>query len=50
MEDKYHNLLTYLASVAVLRRLKTSSKCSEELIVKLNIKNAEKMGCEPMAI
>jgi len=42
--------ITYLASVAILRRLLTGGQADKIMLERLNQKNAEKMNCTPVTL
>lgn len=50
MPEKVRKQMVYLASVDVLRRLAKSGQVAIKVLERLNLKNAETMGCKAISI
>ena len=50
MSEQIHKEMIYLASVDVLRRLAIAGNVEMKILERLNLKNAETMGCKVVSI
>lgn len=50
MSEQIHKEMVYLASVDVLRRLADADSIDIKILERLNLKNAETMGCKVVSI
>ena len=50
VQEQQHNEIIYLAALSVLRKLCFDGGITVEIAERINQKNAEKMGCIPVAI
>lgn len=50
MNNELKNQMIYLASLDIIRRLLRDGVVSREVLERLNKRNAESVGCKPVAI
>ena len=50
MSEKMKNNLLYLAAVDLLRRMLRDGKYDRKILERLNIRNAETLNCQPIAL